>query len=268
LLGPNDAGVALGHWHTIVRDVDATKKFWMHMGGTPLQVDGTAVIKMPGVLIFLTPGEPAGGNDGNRGTAIDHPGFNMRNGVELMNKLKAAGYKVDPIGAPEYGPESGYVTTPDGLRIEMQGTPNSVSKRPQLAFTGKNLELPIASDHLHYFLPESAPPEAQAWYGKLFGANALRENNRGNTLAGDLPGIRLRFAASRNATAVLPTKGRALNHIGFEVKNLESFCKKLEANGIKFDQPYSKSRHKGYASAELTDPWGVTIELTEGLNRL
>ena len=66
----------------------------------------------------------------------------------------------------------------------------------------------------------------------------------------------------------MPTKGRALDHIGFEVRNLEAFCKKLEASGVKFDEPYSKSRNPGYASATLTDPWGTTIELTEGLNRL
>jgi hypothetical protein len=58
-----------------------------------------------------------------------------------------------------------------------------------------------------------------------------------------------------------------LDHIGFEVKNLEAFCKKLEAKGVKFDEPYSKKRHKSFASAEFTDPWRVSIELTEGLNR-
>jgi hypothetical protein len=36
---------------------------------------------------------------------------------------------------------------------------------------------------------------------------------------------------------------------------------------VKFDQPFSKSRHKGYASAMITDPWGLSIELTEGLNK-
>jgi hypothetical protein len=63
------------------------------------------------------------------------------------------------------------------------------------------------------------------------------------------------------------TKGRTLDHIGFEVTNLEAYCKKLEGNGVKFDEPYSKSRHKDFASAMLTDPWGVFIELTEGLRR-
>jgi glyoxalase/bleomycin resistance protein/dioxygenase superfamily protein len=58
-----------------------------------------------------------------------------------------------------------------------------------------------------------------------------------------------------------------VDHIGFEVGNLEAFCKKLEASGVKFDKPYCKSRHDGFASAELTDPCGVSLELTEGLNR-
>ena len=59
-----------------------------------------------------------------------------------------------------------------------------------------------------------------------------------------------------------------MGHIGFEIKNLEAFCKELAAKGVMFDQPYSKSRHKSYASAELTDPWGTSIELTEGLSKL
>ncbi len=65
----------------------------------------------------------------------------------------------------------------------------------------------------------------------------------------------------------LPTKGRTLDHIGFEVTNLEAFCKRLQASGVRFDEPFSKTRHKSFASAELTDPWGTSIELTEGLNR-
>ena len=62
-------------------------------------------------------------------------------------------------------------------------------------------------------------------------------------------------------------KTLSLDHIGFDVQNLEAFCKRLEAAGVKFNQPYSKTRHNGYASAEPTDPWGISIELTEGLNR-
>jgi len=51
------------------------------------------------------------------------------------------------------------------------------------------------------------------------------------------------------------------------VQNLEAFCKALEAQGIKFDRPYSKSP-TGLGVAFLTDPWGTYIELTEGLDKV
>jgi catechol 2,3-dioxygenase-like lactoylglutathione lyase family enzyme len=62
------------------------------------------------------------------------------------------------------------------------------------------------------------------------------------------------------------TKGRTLDHIGFEVRNLEAFCKNLEASGVKLDSPYRKLPNLGVALAFLTDPQGVFIELTEGLD--
>ena len=61
-----------------------------------------------------------------------------------------------------------------------------------------------------------------------------------------------------------PTKGRMLDHIGFEVENLERFCRALEAQGVTFDVPYRRSP-AGIGHALLTDPWGTSIALTEGL---
>jgi Glyoxalase/Bleomycin resistance protein/Dioxygenase superfamily len=51
------------------------------------------------------------------------------------------------------------------------------------------------------------------------------------------------------------------------VRNLEAFCRKLEAAGVKFDVPYRKMPNLGLALAFLTDPSGVYIELTEGLDK-
>ena len=73
-------------------------------------------------------------------------------------------------------------------------------------------------------------------------------------------------ALSAAPKPVVGTKGRILDHIGFEVKDLERFCKKLEAAGVKLDRPYSKTA-AGLGLAFLTDPWGTTIELNEGLDR-
>ena len=67
--------------------------------------------------------------------------------------------------------------------------------------------------------------------------------------------------------ALAPTKGRSLDHIGFEVRGLEAFCKTLEAQGVKLDVPFTRLPN-GLAIAFLTDPWGTYIELTEGLTGL
>ena len=83
--------------------------------------------------------------------------------------------------------------------------------------------------------------------------------------AADLPGVNMNYAAAHGV--LKPTKGRALDHIVFEIRNLQAFSKKLEASGIKLDAPY-KVLPTGLANAFVTDPWGTNIELTEGLNKL
>jgi len=66
----------------------------------------------------------------------------------------------------------------------------------------------------------------------------------------------------------VPTKGRAMDHVGFEVSHLEAFCQQLSAKGVHFDVPYSRRSDLGFAFAFLTDPKGTSIELTEGLGKL
>jgi catechol 2,3-dioxygenase-like lactoylglutathione lyase family enzyme len=62
-----------------------------------------------------------------------------------------------------------------------------------------------------------------------------------------------------------PTKGRAIDHIGFEVRGLEAFCKKLAADGVAFEVPYREVPQLGLKLAFIVDPEGTRIELTEGL---
>ena len=63
-------------------------------------------------------------------------------------------------------------------------------------------------------------------------------------------------------------RARAMDHIGFEVKGLEAFTKKLEAQGIKLTSPYRQVPALGISIAFITDPWGTYIELTEGLDKI
>jgi catechol 2,3-dioxygenase-like lactoylglutathione lyase family enzyme len=78
-----------------------------------------------------------------------------------------------------------------------------------------------------------------------------------------LPGVEVSITKQDMAQA--PTKGRSLDHIGFEVKDLDATVKRLEAAGIKMDRAPQAGSNGTTRIAFLTDPWGTTIELTQGL---
>jgi len=251
LATPNAAGVTMGHVHLSVRDVSASKSFWLALGGTPTKVGQNEGIKFPGVLILLRQGEPSGGS---AGSIVDHVGFLVKDGPASVATFRTLGTKME-LNASGRG---GFFYTPEGLRLEMP-------ERPTQA-------LRIVFDQVHFFVPEPAPggktmADMQAWYAQVFGAQPGQPGGNPATLyeAKILPGVNLRY--SKNPTPVTATKGRALDHIGFEVRNLEAFCKRLEAAGIRFDMPYTKRPDIGIALAFLTDPWGTYIELTEGLDK-
>jgi catechol 2,3-dioxygenase-like lactoylglutathione lyase family enzyme len=124
------------------------------------------------------------------------------------------------------------------------------------------LSSPIVTHHMHFYLPEDQVLAARDWYVAHFGAIP---GKRWRYDAADLPGFNLNFSATDSVLA--PTRGRQLDHIGFEIRDLETFCRQLEAQGVKFDSPYRKLP-SGLALAFLTDPWGTYIELTEGLGAL
>ncbi len=237
LSAPNDNGVAMGHLHLTVRDVDAQKAFWTALGGIPVVNGRLQLIQFPGTFIMLRKGEPTGGTVGS---VINHLGFKVKSLEESRVGWKAAGLKTEPGG----NPKQMWLWAPDEIKVEMS--------------EDASMTVPIASHHIHYYTP--AVLEMQAWYGKTFGAVP---GKRGAFDAADLPAINLSFTKS---DAALPgTKGRALDHIGFEVKNLEAFLKKLEAAGVKIESPYRQLPNSTTAIAFLTDPWGTYIELTENL---
>jgi catechol 2,3-dioxygenase-like lactoylglutathione lyase family enzyme len=99
------------------------------------------------------------------------------------------------------------------------------------------------------------------WYVKVFGA---RPGMRGAFQAAFIPPGEVDFRKAVEPLA--PSKGRALDHIGFEIRGLEEFCRKLEADGIKMESPYrAMPQLDGLKIAFLIDPEGTRIELTEGL---
>ncbi len=74
----------------------------------------------------------------------------------------------------------------------------------------------------------------------------------------------MNLAVQTSRDRVVGTKGRVIDHIGCEVRGLQSFCKQREAKGVNFDVPYREVPAIGLKIAYITDPTGVYIELTEG----
>jgi hypothetical protein len=93
-----------------------------------------------------------------------------------------------------------------------------------------------------------------------------RPGKRGKFEAADLQGVNLSYSPA--AAAVVGTRGRSLDHLGFEVKGLEAFCRKLGAMAIALDEPLTRIPELNTDAAFITDPWGTYIGLTEGLDRL
>jgi catechol 2,3-dioxygenase-like lactoylglutathione lyase family enzyme len=244
LAPPNAAGVTMGHLHLNVADLDAARSFWLALGAQPGKLGPRIeVMKFPDVLVLLNRVDAAGA--GSDGSTVGHLGFRVRNLAEWREKWKAAGLVMDRVA--DQAPTQLFLTAPGGVRVE-------ISQDASLA-------VPITHHHVHFYTADVN--RTKAWYVETFGAKPGR---RGHFEAGDIPGANLTFDAAKAAPA--PTKGRVLDHIGFEVRGLEAFCKKLEAAGVKFDVPYRKVPSLGISLAFLTDPWGTYIELTEGLDKL
>ena len=107
------------------------------------------------------------------------------------------------------------------------------------------------------FLPEAEIPKAVAWYAKTFGGKAATRNN-GPVV--DVPGGQIRFAKADSMQA--PTRGREIDHIGFDVKDHPAFVQKIQGEGIKLDEPARKAP-SGSIITYITDPWGTRIEIIE-----
>lgn len=247
LVEPNQVGVRMGHIHLTVTDVEAHTRFWTDiMGGTVVKNGPLELIQFPGVYLMLRKGEPTGPP---AGTIVNHFGFIVKDMPAALAKWRAANLKIEPTE----NPNEVYVNAPDGIRLEVYGEPA--------------LPTPVSMNHIHYNAPDI--PAIKTWYVKAFGANPGRRpcvgciSRPAMIEAGDMPGANLSFSGTR--TPVVATKGRAIDHIGFEVKDLDAFVKSLEAKGIKMDSPVRQVPNTNLKIAFLTDPWGTYIELTEGL---
>ncbi len=238
LAPPNESGMTMGHLHLFAKNADALNKFFITLGGKPASIRPDLVL-FPGAAIVVRESQSA--NGGTEGSAVNHVAFTVKNFKASKSTWDAAGLQWEK----DVQSNRGFLISPEGIRVEI--------------IENKRLATDIAFDHIHFFI-QANPKDASTWYAQTFGARQSADKT-----GAELPGVRLTFLKSN--TPVVATKGRVLDHIGFDVKNLEDYIKTLAARGIKFDMAYQKLPKPvtTTAFAFVTDPWGTSIELTQDL---
>ena len=236
----NEIGLTMGHWHIVSKDVEANKNIFLAMGAKMFMPGGNPMMMFPGVYINLTLGTEQG-DGGTRGSAVNHVGFIVDDVRERVAQWKAAGVAVLPGNNGRL--DQAFVETPDGVRIEI------LEDRTQ--------SMPIRNEHVHLFVPEPEVQRAQAWYADTFGGKA---GTRNDAPIVDLPGVQIRFGSADTTQAA--TRGRVLDHIGFDVSDHAAFVQKLEAEGVQLDEPVREAG-SGSIITYITDPWGTRIEIIE-----
>src|SRR4051794_23734667 len=244
LAAPNAAGVRPGPLPPYVSDVAAQQKFWATLGGVPTANQRLEMIQVPGVFILLRRGETKGGTVGS---IVNHLGFAFKDLPAAKAKWQAAGYTIEPGEDANHG----YILGPDGIRVEFSGDPS--------------LQTPVKITHVHLFGQDV--PAMQVWYTKVLGGVAgtcSRPSAPDGAACVDVAGVSV--ALSKSDTALEPTAGRSLDHIGFDVKNLPDFLARMAAEGVTITQGLTPSNFvTTMRVAFIADPWGTKMEITEGI---
>ena len=242
LAPPNAAGMTYAHVHLNVSDMELHKKLWAEQfGGVVVTKGSLTAVRFPGMLIALTNRPPSGPSEG---TVMNHFGFKVRDLAAHLAKWRAAGYQVQTEFTGAEGFPNAYIVAPDGVRVELQEDPTQAPD--------------VMGYHIHFLTPDFE--KLMAWYVQTFGAVPFTRGNIATTA--NVPGMNLSFGDSETPT--VGTRGRAIDHIGFEFDDLEAFCKQLEAKGVTFDVPFRDVPSVELKIAFITDPSGVSIELTQG----
>jgi catechol 2,3-dioxygenase-like lactoylglutathione lyase family enzyme len=236
---PNDSGVSMGHLYIVSPDVAAHRKAWVEaMGGQYIRAEDVELVKFPGVIVVLREGNSEGGS---AGTVVDHLGFSVREGQKLREKFRVAGI---PIIREMPETKQFFANFPGDVRVEFTEDPA--------------LPVPIAHHHVHFATHQLE--QMREWYGQALGAQL---GMRGRFPAADIPGANLSWNRAEKPT--LPTHGRTLEGIGFEVQDLDATSRKLESAGARLERRPDLHNSLRIRHAVLTDPWGTRIHLTQGL---
>jgi hypothetical protein len=243
LPAPNAAGASAGHHIFRVKDVDVANRFWVALGAEQTALATIKLTKLPGVLLFISGprgNAPSTALPGNHGTTVEFLTFKVKDLKASLAKWQEAG--IEPMKAFKETTLLG----PDDIQVRIT--------------EDRSIATPIAADGVIMNVASAAA--VSAWYEKWFGAKI---SHSGKDTIGEIPGARIVFRETKDPIA--PMKGHSLGLLGFEVTDIEGFVKRYQDAGGKFDGTgtIAKAQAANLSVIQLTDPWGTSIEVSQGL---
>ena len=174
------------------------------------------------------------------GGAIDHVGFSVADVDATLKLLQAAGATVVAPARDVLGLGTAVlVEDPFGVRIELL----------------RDLETP-GFHHIHLRVPD---PEANLkWYVENFGGERAKLKGRLDAVKYVNPTV---WLLAEKGDAAAPSQGRAIDHLGWAVADVDAKVSDLASKGLKTVDPRPvRNLRVGFVEA----PGGVRVEMVQG----
>jgi hypothetical protein len=242
LAPPNRAGISMGHVHIMLPDISAARHAFLTLGGAYARDLGPfEIIPFPGAYILLTKAESFGGSAASVVSSIS---FHVRSLPVTLNTCQAAGLKIAEVASQSQC----WICMPGDVVVE-------IVELPSLSYPIQFYAINFSSD---------ASDAMAAWYGRFLGGEFTQVSP--GTITVKIPGAELRL--TKKGSPGVRTKGRCLDHIGFEVNDLGQFYSRYADTGIEFESAPRVAPNGITRVAFCNDPWGTRIELTEKITAL
>jgi catechol 2,3-dioxygenase-like lactoylglutathione lyase family enzyme len=240
-------GAAAAEWdhiHLTATDtLEAARWYAKHFGSEVTKVGPFDAVIYGKTTVKFKQGAPD--FNGSVGSTVDHIGFSVPDVAAKIKELEQAGVKV--VARPRYSEKGGFyyafVEDPWGTKIEVIGDPDL-----------------LGFHHVH--LKVRHRDAAAKWFADTFGGKVTHFKD-----LPQLPAIRyddMWLVISGTDADVAPNDGRAVDHIGWKVDDLDAVVERLKAQKLKF--PVEPTRSGNVKLAFVESPSGVKIEIQQVLD--
>lgn len=242
LAPPNHAGFSMGHIHLVLPDISTARHAFLTLGGAYAKDLGPfEIIPFPGAYVLLS---KAGSSGGSADSVVSSVSFHVRSLSTTLDACQAAGLNIAKSASQSHC----WMSLPGDVLVEIVELPG--------------LSYPIQFYAINF--SSAASETMAAWYQRFFDGESTRASPE--TIAVKIPGAELRFA--KKDSPALRTKGRCLDHLGFEVSDLDQVYARHADVGVEFEGPPRLGRNGITRVVFCSDPWGTRIELTEKIAAL